>query len=853
MSDGAMSDHRARDAHRRTILLARGIHEVVKVRADGKLEMGYFDDLDLALSRFEHDTTYRAGYFSLNPLKELPTGFSLNPEQFKRGNRSQKDWMSRRVWILIDCDPQRPSGTNATAEQFAPGKKMAEEIWDFLVDGHHWPRPLLSVSGNGHHLLFAIELLNDPASEDLIKRLLAGLAARFDNEQCHVDAGMFPANALCRLYGTWNRKDKHTPERPQRQSEILEIPEREIPQMNQSPLLVPDLEPVPQALIESTVAQLPVPQKMTGGPADVELDSDANRKYEWLRSFLNYYDVPILNTRHSGGKLLFDIGCPWENEHGSRSGESSTSVWYVRKFGYGFHCFHRECAAESRDWPKLKAKLNRSGKPPFSRALPKLPEDSTNAAVGNYFRDHCPEFANHMRVITDKKSIGAVFVGTRWVIEDSEILLMKALQPIFDRLRWDMPEPDDPERDYRRILDSHSFRRDTAAQIGFMRDHARFEQLDGDGFLIGLPGGYVFDFRTGQERQMLRADFITRRLRFRPDPTMPTPVWDYFIRSISSANGQPPDQDWIASMTSLIGYCTLGIFTDHVWPLWTGSGRNGKSGLARLMQFILSDFCVTVRFSELVRDDRGGDNTFKRLCFKLLRARVAFVEESGEETGTRRLETSMVKNLTGGGELIGADLYRSEVSGPIRFKMPTLSNFSPRIEPDPAMVGRVRLFPFRAVFNELSFPGCLQESMDCKHAPDILRQRPTMIEELMQLEAPGILHKWLMAGREFAAGNQKMLVPSVIQQAGAQMFRESDLHARFCDERLEFGPELTESSENLISACEWFLKETGVPVVFSMVKLAANLRERKCTESTNVKIAGLRKRGWVGVKLRDRN
>ena len=112
---------------------------------------------------------------------------------------------------------------------------------------------------------------------------------------------------------------------------------------------------------------------------------------------------------------------------------------------------------------------------------------------------------------------------------------MAALQPVFGRLRWDLPEPLDPRKDYRRVLESHPFRLATLQQVIPMLHKVRFEMLDADQYLIGLPGGIVGDLRTGQTRQMRREDSLTRRLRITAKDE-PTPIYDYFLRSISSAN-----------------------------------------------------------------------------------------------------------------------------------------------------------------------------------------------------------------------------------------------------------------------------------------------------------------------------
>jgi len=214
----------------------------------------------------------------------------------------------------------------------------------------------------------------------------------------------------------------------------------------------------------------------------------------------------------------------------------------------------------------------------------------------------------------------------------------------------------------------------------------------------------VADLRTGGLRKMERADFLTKRLRIVATNT-PTPVYDYFLRSISSANDQPADLEWMSHFELLHGYFLIGHYNFHIWPIWTGVGGNGKSENARLIKSTLGDFCAVVRWSELTHDERGGDNTTKRLNFKLLQSRVALVEEMGQTSGiTRVLETSTIKQLTGGGEIIGADLYRSEVRGEIKFKLVSLMNEAPHIEPDAAFKRRVEVFPFPARFDEVANP-----------------------------------------------------------------------------------------------------------------------------------------------------
>ena len=51
------------------------------------------------------------------------------------------------------------------------------------------------------------------------------------------------------------------------------------------------------------------------------------------------------------------------------------------------------------------------------------------------------------------------------------------------------------------------------------------------------------------------------------------PVYDYFLRSISSANDQPADLEWMSHFELLHGYFLIGHYNFHIWPIWDRRGR----------------------------------------------------------------------------------------------------------------------------------------------------------------------------------------------------------------------------------------------------------------------------------------
>jgi len=829
-----------------------GLREVFVKDPTGN-RVGYFIDITKALAAVGDDGEYRAVWFSLNICPGVPAGFEPN-RLYKASGRFKKTDYPRRQLLLVDCDPKRPADTASTDKQKAAARVQVLAIRDFLRN-LGFPEPILCDSANGFHLLYALNEPNDEATEMLVKNLLAGLSVKFSNEDSQVDAGNFEANRICKLYGTVARKGDD----PSlwRRSAVLEVPTRdtELPAKSgraRETVVDVDFEPVPRALLEAAVAELPVPRDTKMG----EMTEDAIRKTDWLRRLCEVGQVAILSERRKGKYFVFDIVCPRAASHGSTTSDTSTIVSYERETGFGFKCLHGSCSSHNsqggiKGFSGFRKEVDPKGL--MTNQLPGIPDDVTHAKVAAYFAG-LDIFKNHLRVY-DTKKMRTTFVGTRWdLVEQDDLLLMKAVQPVCDRLRYDMFHPGDmvvPHDDYRRILESHPFRTAVVGQLKPQSGVVRFDQLDASPYLIGMPGGMVADLRTGLLRKMERADFLTKRLRLVATNT-PTPVYDYFLRSISSANDQPADLEWMSHFELLHGYFLIGHYNFHIWPILTGVGGNGKSENARLIKSTLGDFCAVVRWSELAHDERGGDNTTKRLNFKLLQSRVALVEEMGQTSGINRvLETSTIKQLTGGGEIIGADLYRSEVHGEVKFKLVSLMNEAPHIEPDPAFKRRVQVFPFRARFDEVVNPGCIQLAMERKNAPSCLRESPHRLSTMLREERQGILYRWIQAAQRFITNGEELgNMPSSVREATAAMFHEADLHSRLV-ELLQFGDESFEVSKGeMLAFGESFFRENGRDTrLFDMGKLTALLAEKGGKPAFNIMREGHRKEGWRGVRM----
>src|SRR5262249_25869056 len=180
---------------------------------------GYFDNPDdcvLWLNRLE---SAKGIYVTLNPVEPACLARCANRLDYAARDATSSDHhILHRRWLVIDLDPDRPSGVSASADEKAAASNKAREIHRYLKD-HGWGEPLVCDSGNGFHLLYRIDL---PREDDgLLEKLLSALAARFDGDGVKLDRAVHNPSRIVRLYGTLAAKGDNTKERPYRFSKII--------------------------------------------------------------------------------------------------------------------------------------------------------------------------------------------------------------------------------------------------------------------------------------------------------------------------------------------------------------------------------------------------------------------------------------------------------------------------------------------------------------------------------------------------------------------------------------------------------------------------------------------------------
>jgi putative DNA primase/helicase len=309
---------------------------------------GFFDYEHLAdMARDALELSRRAAgvYFTLNPLntalKARRANRTLNAEV--GFSASDKDVLCRR-WLLIDADPCRVAGISASDDEKALALTLSLSVRDFLRE-RGWPDPLRADSGNGHHLLYRVDLPADDG--ELVKRVLLALSKQFSTDAVKLDTSVFNPARICKLYGTLARKGDDLPDRPHRRSQIIEVPGC----ADLFDLSAAKVMPVPLALLEALAAEAPVNEK----PKAQAPPSEGNGEYrsrlkvgEWLSARGVEHSTKAL----SDGRTAYVLReCPFNPDH------TGKDVAITQEPGgkLGAKCFHDSCGGNH--WQEFKDKI----------------------------------------------------------------------------------------------------------------------------------------------------------------------------------------------------------------------------------------------------------------------------------------------------------------------------------------------------------------------------------------------------------------------------------------------------------------------------------------------------------------
>ena len=192
---------------------------------DGKRTYsGYFKNIDNIISAIKPFESANI-YFTLNCIDESCYGREQNERLIMNPKNTTSDSdIIARDFIMVDIDPKRVAGTNATNQELERAHLKAVDIYRFLKD-NGFNEPIIAMSGNGWHIHIPVALKASQENTDLVKRFLLSLAKIFTDKYCDIDLKVFNNSRICKLFGTRSNKGADIEDRPKRYSYIVKVPD----------------------------------------------------------------------------------------------------------------------------------------------------------------------------------------------------------------------------------------------------------------------------------------------------------------------------------------------------------------------------------------------------------------------------------------------------------------------------------------------------------------------------------------------------------------------------------------------------------------------------------------------------
>lgn len=344
--------------------------------------------------------------------------------------------------------------------------------------------------------------------------------------------------------------------------------------------------------------------------------------------------------------------------------------------------------------------------------------------------------------------------------------------------------------------------------------HIPASKIDADPWLIGAKNA-VIDLQTGVGRNYTPEDLVTQTLGARYDASVACPRWEQFMEEIF------PDKDVRHYIHKAVGYSLTGIMREKCFFFLHGCGDNGKSVFLTTLERVLGEYAEQASKGLTVAPPRG-EPPLRELA-KIVGKRLVL---AGETEDREKLNTVVIKSITGGDSMEAAALYKNRYTFQPACKIWFAGNHKPSV-PDtgPALWGRVRLIPFDRVFSA--------EEMDRE------------LESKLAAEASGILN-WMLRGCLLWQA-EGLDAPAIIVAAGTEYRREEDILGDFLEECVSPEASAVTPHKHLYTRYREWADETGIKLPLTRVTLAKKLRERGWKEAPR---SGRAKVAWLGVTLR---
>lgn len=342
------------------------------------------------------------------------------------------------------------------------------------------------------------------------------------------------------------------------------------------------------------------------------------------------------------------------------------------------------------------------------------------------------------------------------------------------------------------------------------------EELDANPWLFNVENGTI-NLQTGELLPHTPEHFITKLAPVTYDPKADCPKFKEFLQDIFQMSNDPDAM--IGYLQRYLGYCLTAKNTEDIFPIFWGTGANGKSTLIETISALMGDYARAAAPDILLI--KRGDSHPTGLA-DLAGSRLVTTVETEENA---RLAESLIKQLTGGDRIKARQLYKDYFEFTPTFKIIMATNHKPQIGgTDYAIWRRIHLVPFNYTIPE--------EKRD-----------PNIRDHKFKDEWPGILN-WLIDGC-IAWQEKGLSPPEEVKQATEQYKSESDVIGEWLEQFTIYGREYETSAKDLYQSYTRFAEESGDRPV------TQKTFGRKLQEKGFVKIRRRNGIFWRGIGIND--
>lgn len=386
--------------------------------------------------------------------------------------------------------------------------------------------------------------------------------------------------------------------------------------------------------------------------------------------------------------------------------------------------------------------------------------------------------------------------GTRWK-QDDDGAPLRAVRDTIDQALVELRHLEPSERDklYKDIGKSES----ASAMNGILTLAAADERLttaparlDTQPFLLNCRNGTI-DLRSGRLHPHEPAARITRVTGCDYDPDAKGTLFRDFVAEIL------PDETIRSFVQRMLGQALFGTVREHILPIFTGVGKNGKSTLIETIRATMGDYAIEAEPDLLL----SKENSHPTGLADLMGRRLVTCQETDEG---RRLAAATVKRLTGGDRIRARRMRQDFFEFTPTHTVVMITNHKPRVAgDDDALWRRIRVVPFEFI------PA---------HPDNTLAER-------LRADLPGVL-AWLMDGYQDYM-DRGLETPDSVSAETSRYRGDSDALGRFLDEHTVRNPNAYVRARELFHAWETWSKDVG-EASGSEVEFAAALSRRSITK-----------------------